>query len=50
MTPSTEKNPKYQKTLTPFFTMKECSNRICFALQFIIEKGLNFLNIKSDFR
>jgi len=27
MTPSTQKKTKYQKTLTPFLTMKEWSNR-----------------------
>jgi len=28
MTASTQKKPKYQKTLTPFLAMKECSNHL----------------------
>ena len=49
MTPSTEKNPKYQKTLTPFLAETFRYNYIM-LVSVLVEKRLNFSNPKSDFK
>ena len=50
MTPSTKKNPEIPKNFDPVFMHEGMPIIDFFSIANLLEKRLNFLNIKSDFR
>ena len=50
MTPRTQKNPEIPKNFDPVFNHEGVPKIDFFCQDFFIEKRLNFLNMKSDFR